>query len=492
MRKALLVVALLLAPAPARAQPTPPLPAPAPVAPLTPHVEDPMLAPVPPAARNIATWQEALDLLRARSTDLRTAYDEVLRAEANSRVALAGALFTVTGTGTATHNFITNTTPATPDTTISWVDSNGKQVTPIVNNVPSLGGLLTIPGFPASGPFPSGDLAIGTGSITAVQPLLNLQTWHAIGTAHRSEEASRLSLDDIKRNLAFGVANAIVGVVTAERIAELNRIGLRQALERLDITKRKQALGAANGLDVVRVQQDVESARATLVTGDESLRQAREALGLALGIPEQVGVTREVNLDGLERDALSVCQVAPSIDHRADVAAQHRRLEAASSAVADAEYAFAPTANAQSTVATTTAATGGLPSTTWNIQGVLSIPFWDGGVRIGNRRSALALQDEAAQSLEALRRQATVQVEQARRGVSVAEGSTRVAAEARRLAAEQDRLVRLGYEAGQGTSLELVVAASALRQAEINLALQQFGVIRARVLAVLSLATCPW
>jgi hypothetical protein len=45
---------------------------------------------------------------------------------------------------------------------------------------------------------------------------------------------------------------------------------------------------------------------------------------------------------------------------------------------------------------------------------------------------------------------------------------------------------------GQGTSLELVTAASALRDAEINLALQDFSVVKARVLALLQLANCPW
>ncbi len=43
---------------------------------------------------------------------------------------------------------------------------------------------------------------------------------------------------------------------------------------------------------------------------------------------------------------------------------------------------------------------------------------------------------------------------------------------------------------GQGTSLDLVTAAAALRQAEINLALADFSLVKAKILAVLSLATC--
>jgi outer membrane protein TolC len=203
-------------------------------------------------------------------------------------------------------------------------------------------------------------------------------------------------------------------------------------------------------------------------------------------------VTRDVNLDGLERDAMNVCKVAPTIDQRADIVAQQKKLEAASSNVTDQDLAFVPTLTAQSTIGTTTVPTGFAPSTTWNIQGVLSIPIWDGGVRYGNTRTARAQEDEALTQLESMRRQAVVQVEQARRGVQVAESSAKVATSARDLAVETDRLTMLGYQVGQGTSLDLVLAATARRQSEVNLALQEFGVVKARILAVLSLASCQW
>ncbi len=92
----------------------------------------------------------------------------------------------------------------------------------------------------------------------------------------------------MKRVLSTTVANDALTVVTDEHITELNRVGLRQALERLELAKRKTSLGAGTGLDVVRAQQDVENARATLVSGDENAREAREAFGLAIGVAEDV------------------------------------------------------------------------------------------------------------------------------------------------------------------------------------------------------------
>ncbi len=477
MRKVLFIPALsILVPQLAAAQPNPlPPPGQSPAGssetpveiPPPPSVNDPMLAPVPPAARNISRWEEALVLLRARSTDLRTAYDQVLQAEAQTRTALAGTLATINGTVTATHNFITN-----QSSQVVGVDPTTLQ--------------------PIFRPYTVPTVNYMQGGAQVVQPILALETWHSIGTAKVGEDAARLSLEDMKRTIALNVANALVGVVTAERVAELNRVGFRNALERLDLTQRKRNLGSATGLDVVRAQQDVESARATLVSGDEALLEAREALGLALGLPQQIGVTRDLRIDGLEQDALNACRVARSVDERADIAALRSKVDIARRNVDDVYYQFLPTLNAQSTVGTTTLDTGAAPNTTWNIQGVLSIPLWDGGLRYGSLRNNRALEDEAVQALEAARRQAEIQVVQARRGVSVAEKARKVAADARALAAETDRLTRVGYLSGQGTSLDLVVAAAALRQADITLALREFDLVKARILAIMALATCPW
>jgi outer membrane protein TolC len=397
-----------------------------------------------------------------RSTDLRIAVEQVEQAEAQSRVALAGALTTITGTGTLTHDLIT------------------KDVTS-----PLTGQKTTLPDPTTQ----------NKGTIALSQPVLALRAWYAIGTADRNEDIARFAVEDTKRKIALGVANAIVGVVTAERIAELNRVGLRNALTRLELANRKSTLGSGTGLDVVRARQDVETARATLVTGDESLRQAREALGLALGLPEQVGVPPNVDLNGLEGSARSACKPMKNLDERADIAALVEGVEVAHRGVNDVKLQFMPTINLTSTASSTLMDLGpnGGPNgynTQWNIGAVLSVPIWEGGARYGNLRNAHAAEAIAGQKLEAARRQALIDVAQAERGVSVAEASRKVAVAARDLAAENDRLTRTAYQEGRGTSLELITAAQGLREAEIQLALKEFSLVNARVLAALTLANC--
>jgi outer membrane protein, multidrug efflux system len=431
-----------------------------------PPVDDPMLAPVPLPKRVLGSWKEAVDYLRSRSTDLRIAVDQVLQAEAQTRIALAQYLPTITATAAYTHQLITRT-GTTPQFVNNQIVTTSSEV-----------------------PFP--DTLSGTAQLQ--QDIINAQEFDQIGIDRLNEDAIRLSVEDKKRTLALSLANQIVAVVTAERSAEINRVGLRVALEQREIAKRKQALGAATGLDVVRADQNAENARATLVTGDESLHEAREALGLALGIPEETGVAHDVNIDGLAESAVASCRRVDSVEQRPDIASAAVSLEVAKRNLRNVWYTFLPTVTLQSSTPTTfePAPSPAYPNPTWNVQGLLSVPIWDGGTRYGNLRNARAAEDIAAQSLEALRRQAVIQVEQARRQVVVAETSDHVARMQRDLAATNDQMTQTAYMAGQGTSLELVTASEAHRQAELNLALEDFGVVKARILAVLALATCPW
>jgi outer membrane protein TolC len=465
MRKALLILSLLALPVRAHAQqPVAPLPNQPPLAatsvltvPAPPAVSDPMLAPVPPPKRVLSSWAEAVTYLRARSTDLKIALDQVLQAEAQTRIALAQYLPSLSSTGVMSHQFLTSSG--------IYLSSGGA----------------------------SSSTTTFSGNLQLQQTIINAQQFDQISIDELNEDATRMSVDDKKRTLALSLANQIVAVVTAERSADINRVGLKVALEQLEISRRKQALGAANGLDVVRAEQNAANARASLVSGDESLREAREALGLALGIPEETGVAPNVNIDGLAQNALDSCRTVNDINERPDIAAARTNLEVAKRNLRNEYMVFAPTLNTQSTMTYVSPAPAfGSPNPTWNIQAILSVPWFDGGIRYGALRNLRAAEDIAAQTLESLRRQAIIQVEQAQRQLEVAVQSDKVATEQRDLAAKNDQMTQTAYMAGQGTSLELVTASEAHRQMELNLALADFTVVKARILAVLALATCPW
>lgn len=284
------------------------------------EVDDPMLKPVPPPPHVLASWKEALTLISSRDADLKTALAEVEKAKGLRRQALAGALPQINATGALTVELIRNNLPGTRE-----------------KDPPS---------------------PVAEAALTLTQPILAPRAWYAIGTADRAIDLSKISASEARRELVSNVADAIVSVVTAERVAEINRADLEETLRRLGLEKRSVALGVGAPIDVVRFEGDATTARQTLVDGDEQLRLARERLGLALGSTEAFGVPSSIKLDDIEASAEKTCKRGKLRD-RADIRALYQSKVLARREVTDADLAYAPTADLSSTLSTSSEAIAG-------------------------------------------------------------------------------------------------------------------------------------
>jgi outer membrane protein TolC len=414
-----------------------------------------MLTPPPAAPRQVKSWDEALSLLRAHSPDYITSYESVLRAEAQSRIALAGVLPTLNGQGSYLHEFFT----------------------------------LTIPFGGANIVTPPPD--VFAASATLQWNVLSPRAIYAVGTARENVRATALSFEDRRRMLALTVVNAMLSTLAASRVAELNRVGLRSALERLALTHARLEYGQGTPLDVDRAAQDVAASRALLISGDEALRQSREALGAALGSTTAMAAPGDLSLDEFDAAVARTCRLNDDIEHRPDIAAARLRTEIAERGVHDAELIFSPSLSVGSQATAQTVAVLA-PLNTWGVQAVLTVPLYDGGVRYGALKDSHAALEQARQALVTARINAIVSAAQAQRSVSVYEASRQVAQEQRDLAARVDQRTRDGYARGAGTSLDLVVSAQSLRQADINLVLLEVQVGEARASAVLTNAECVY
>ncbi len=417
-----------------------------------PEVSDPLLAPPPVAPLQVKTWDEALAMLRAHSPDYISSYQNVLRASAQSRIALAQVLPTLTAQGSYVHQFFTE-------------------------SIPFDGAILVAP---AKDTF-----ALSGTLLWTISP----RQIYAVGTADRNIEATKLSFEDKRRMIAITVVGAMLSTLAAERVAELNRVGLRSALERLSLTISRLQFGQGTPLDVDRADQDASAARALILSGDEALRQAREQLGVALGSSVAIAAPGDLDLTDFEGAVARTCRLNDDIEARSDVAAARKRVEIAERGVTDADLMFAPSLVLGSQAIAATASTLG-PLDTWNVQAAINLPLYDGGVRYGAHRDSTAALEQARQALVATRLAAVVSSAQAQRSVAVYEASRDVAKQQRDLAARVDQRTRDSYMQGQGTSLDLVVSAQALRQAEINLVLLEVQVGEARANTVLTNAKC--
>ncbi len=428
---------------------------------LTPEVHDPLLTPPPEAPRHIASWDDALALIKAQSPDYITAAQSVVRAEAQKRITLAAVLPVLDAQASFTHQFYT--------TAFS---------------------ILTPPvGQPAAVAFvsPPSNLRTFTGNFSWA--VVDPRGIYRVGTESENIKVAKLSFSDQRREIALSVVHSMLATLAAERVAEVNRVGLRSSLERLALTQARLQYGQGTALDVDRGLRDAESARRLIISGDDALLQAREALGAALGSPLAISPPGGLDLDQFEAAVTRTCHLNDEIDRRPDVAAARGQVDVAERRVHEAELLFSPTLSFSSQFADNNVAVLG-PTKTWDVQALVNVPLYDGGARYGALRDARAAAEQARQNLIATRLNAIVGSAQAQRLVGVREAARDVSKRQVELAQKIDARTRNGYANGFGNSLDLVTSAQDLRQSEIDLALLDYQVAESRADAVLTNAEC--
>lgn len=426
------------------------------------QVDDPLLEPLAPATHQLQTWDEALQLVRERSTDDRSAVAGFERAQAQSRQALAALLPNARLSGSVTLDLLNPSRPA------------------------MAGGTGSLP--PESG----ATSPLGVATVTLSQSLVDVGAWRGRDAAQAGERAAQATVEDVRRRLTQGLVQALVAETAAERVAQLNREGLRLALEREALTERARQIGTATELDVVRVRQDVQVARGLVIAGDEQVRRTRDALGLALGLDHDASVSPSFAIDALLDEAQTSCTPLSNLNERPELVALTAQEEAARARRLQALAGYLPSVSLQSSLFgyTTSPPVGEVAS--WTVSAVVSVPLWEGGLRDAVVREHEATRQQAEQALEKSRRSVSIEVARARRAVEVAERLLATAREARQLAGKTDEMTQRSFEVGRAGSLDLVQSAQALRQADVTLAAREFESVQARADAFLSEARCDW
>ena len=426
-----------------------------------PEVSDPMLTPIAPPTRVLGSWRQAVELVRARSTDLGIARARIAQAQGQTRLTRSGLLPQLSAGGRVDRELL----------------------------------LGHVSGATAAGAFSEVSVpdpaTTWNASVSLSQPLVDARAWYDMVTSATAEKAATVQAEDSERVAIAILADTIVTVITAERLAEVSRVSLRSNLSALDLTQRRARLGAASAVDVLRAEQEVVSNRADVVQADETLRRSREALGLSLGYPEDWGVTPDIKVDGLTADAQALCSPLANAEDRSDVRAARLNVEVAERNAQSSSYGYAPTLDLVSGLNYTTQepTNNGRP-VQWSVGAVLTVPIYDGGRLAAERHVNQAGADTARQQLTEASRQARLQVIQAQRGIEVAASNHEVSRNARAIAEESARLSRIAFLHGTGTSFDLVDSARRLRLAEIDLTIKEFEVVRARITALLTLSNC--
>lgn len=419
-----------------------------------------MLAPVPPAHEQLRDWRQALRLIRSNNTTLRSARAQIDVAQGQARQALANALPQLTGNAQIQRHIL-----------------RGRGFDPFTQRLSTL--------------LPDPATTWNAGATLRI-PVLASKAWYDHGTAKDQIEATRLQAKDAERAAVSQVALAIISVVTAERLAEVTRVNLRSALSMLELNRRRARLGSASAVDVLRMEQEVASSKAQLLSADEAVRRAREALGLALGTPSPWGVSPNISLNQLAEDARTSCQTENSLDSRYDIRAAEAKVQIAKRNVNSVDHLFVPTIDAVSTVTywDDELRTANRQHVTWTIGGLLTWNIYDGGLRYGIRDTNQGLLRVAEDTVTDRKRAARVEVDRAVRNIEVAKAQLEVATKTAEITRQSAKFAQITFLNGTGTSFDMVDTARNQRQAEIDVAIKEFELLQAKITAFLAMASC--
>jgi len=259
------------------------------------------------------------------------------------------------------------------------------------------------------------------------------------------------------------------------------------ALAHYDYAHTRLGLGLGNAVDDSRAEQELRTDEAQVKNAEIALVRAQSALAVLLSDEDLVDAADEVDL-GTPIAGSSAIDDARA--RRADVRALEARELAAHNLEGDDWVFYAPSllAQAQAFRQTETALQ---PGKGWQATLVLSIPFYDGGLRYGVRKERRANDAEARTQLAATLRQVSVEVRTAFRVLASTDESLRSSRAAAQAAATAARLADTAYRAGATTDLEVVDAERRARDAESQVALAEDAARQARLDLLLATGAFP-
>ncbi len=416
---------LLLAAAPARAQDEV-----APPPPVLPHTQ--LEGGAPPAI----ALKEAIGTALARNPTAVVAYAEIRRAQAIVEEVRSGALPTLYGSLAYTQLDAARVYAGTVQLPASAFQANA---------------LLTV-------------------------PLIVPKPWAQWSQAKDQVDAARLSAEDTRRLVAVAVARAYLTIVAQKRVIDAAVRARDTDRAHYEYSRQRFEGGVGNRIDEVRADQQLASDEANVQQQYANLARGREALGVLVGVGGPVDAEEPIL-----RAPNDPKQSMTEAEHRSDVQAAEARLHATQHAVDDNWTDYSPYLTGTFLPFYQNPALVTYPTTGWQAQLILTIPFYDGGLRYGQEKERGAVRDEAQAQVEATLRQARSDVRTAFEEVRRADASLAAARDAARLARNGLDLANIAYRAGQSTNIEVIDAERTARDAETAVAVAEDGARQARV-----------
>jgi outer membrane protein len=319
--------------------------------------------------------------------------------------------------------------------------------------------------------------AVFLGAVLAV-PLVSPRTWALWSHAKDNVEVTRTAADDTRRTVAIATGHAYLEVFAQKRVLDAGLRARDTAKAHYDFAHSRFVGGVGNRLDEVRAAQELATDETLVQSSRAAIVRAQEALGVLVGARDPVDSVEEPALPEPPPLHAAIDQATTG---RTDVVEAETRKQAAQHVRHDTWTDYSPYVTGtfqpfyQNPPLLTT------PTTGWQAQILVTVPFYDGGLRYGLGHERASLLREAEITREGTVRQARSDVRTAFEALQRADESLGQARSAARLANEALDLANLAYRAGATTNLEVIDAERAARDADTRAEVAADGARQARL-----------
>ena len=309
-------------------------------------------------------------------------------------------------------------------------------------------------------------------------PVVAPASWAKWSHAGDNVDVGQHVAADANRTVALATARAYLSVFSLKRLLEVSTIARDNAKAHADYARTRLQGGVGNTLDQARAETQLGTAEVQVQNARSALERARESLGVLVGVNEPLDVKEEPRL--ANRLALPDAIRAAEND-RTDVRLARSRLDAAAHVERDSWTDYMPILGVAFQPFYQNPPSLVYPLTGWQVQALLTVPLYDGGLRYGQRRERTALTNEAKIDVDAALRQAGSDVRVAFDEVAAADAALKAATDAATAANKALELANLAYQAGATTNLDVIDAERQARDAATQATIAEDAARQARL-----------
>ncbi|MFP4283013.1 MAG: efflux transporter outer membrane subunit [Opitutales bacterium] len=216
-----------------------------------------------------------------------------------------------------------------------------------------------------------------------------LQQYFATEEARRSAQLT----------LVAEVANAWLMLAADQELLGIAEATLENFEEALELTQRRQDLGAASALEVSQARTSVANARADVALFAGQVAQDRNALALLVGAPVEAAWLPEAFVPEVMGIAPAPAGLpSKTLLRRPDIVRAEHELLAANANIGAARAAFFPSISLTASAGTASSELSGLfgaGTGVWSFLPRIDVPVFQGGRLRANRDAAIAERDIA-------------------------------------------------------------------------------------------------